>query len=62
MVTLIRNLWSLCCIDCSIKGNLKHICEKYLDKACFSHDAACSDSKDENDRLKNVEDKSQIKF
>ena len=28
------------------KGNLKHIYRNELDKACFAHDAAYSDSKD----------------
>ena len=27
-------------------GNLKHICKSELDKVCFLHDAAYSDSKD----------------
>ena len=27
-------------------GNLKHLCRNELDKACFAHDAAYSDSKD----------------
>ena len=27
-------------------GNLKHLCRNEIDKACFAHDAAYSDSKD----------------
>ena len=27
-------------------GNLKNLCRNELDKACFAHDAACSDSED----------------
>ena len=33
------------------KGNLKHVCNNELDKACFAHDAACSDSKDLTKRI-----------
>ena len=28
------------------KGSSKHLCRNQLDKACFAHDAAYSDSKD----------------
>ena len=28
------------------RGNLKHLCRNKLDKACFAHDTAYSDSKD----------------
>ena len=28
-------------------GNLKHLYRNELDKACFAHDAACSDSEKE---------------
>ena len=41
--------------------NLKHLYRNELDKACFSHDAACSDSKDLAKRTMsdNISDKTE---